>query len=166
MAIRGIRGRHYETAKSALEGLTLPRRRLGSARGPRERHFTGGFMTETESALVSRSRIAGNVRVANTDGPARRTDELGPAAALFLASDASSYVTGATWSWMAGTCAGELSGGSMSLPIVAIVGRPNVGKSSLFNWLAGRRISIVDPTAGVTRDRVRRSSRRAGGTSN
>ncbi|MBX9584718.1 MAG: ribosome biogenesis GTPase Der [Gemmataceae bacterium] len=42
----------------------------------------------------------------------------------------------------------------MSLPIVAIVGRPNVGKSALFNWLAGRRISIVDPTAGVTRDRV------------
>ncbi len=42
----------------------------------------------------------------------------------------------------------------MSLPIVAIIGRPNVGKSSLFNWLAGRRISIVDPTAGVTRDRV------------
>ncbi len=42
----------------------------------------------------------------------------------------------------------------MALPIVAIVGRPNVGKSSLFNWLAGRRISIVDPAAGVTRDRV------------
>jgi GTP-binding protein len=42
----------------------------------------------------------------------------------------------------------------MPLPIVAIVGRPNVGKSALFNWLAGRRISIVDPTAGVTRDRV------------
>lgn len=42
----------------------------------------------------------------------------------------------------------------MALPIVAIVGRPNVGKSALFNWLAGRRISIVDPTAGVTRDRV------------
>lgn len=42
----------------------------------------------------------------------------------------------------------------MSLPVIAIVGRPNVGKSSLFNWLAGRRISIVDPTAGVTRDRV------------
>jgi GTP-binding protein len=42
----------------------------------------------------------------------------------------------------------------MALPIVAIVGRPNVGKSSLFNWLAGRRISIVDPMAGVTRDRV------------
>ena len=42
----------------------------------------------------------------------------------------------------------------MSLPIVAIVGRPNVGKSSLLNLLAGRRISIVDPTAGVTRDRV------------
>jgi len=40
------------------------------------------------------------------------------------------------------------------LPIVAIVGRPNVGKSSLLNLLAGRRISIVDPTAGVTRDRV------------
>src|SRR5258708_5947495 len=42
----------------------------------------------------------------------------------------------------------------MSLPVVAIVGRPNVGKSSLFNWLAGRRIAIVEPTAGVTRDRV------------
>lgn len=42
----------------------------------------------------------------------------------------------------------------MSLPKVAIVGRPNVGKSSIFNWLARRRISIVDPTAGVTRDRV------------
>jgi GTP-binding protein len=40
------------------------------------------------------------------------------------------------------------------LPVVAIVGRPNVGKSSLFNWLVGRRISIVDPTPGVTRDRV------------
>jgi GTP-binding protein len=42
----------------------------------------------------------------------------------------------------------------VSIPLVAIVGRPNVGKSSIFNWLAGRRISIVDPTAGVTRDRV------------
>jgi GTP-binding protein len=42
----------------------------------------------------------------------------------------------------------------MSLPVVAIIGRPNVGKSSLFNALAGRMISIVEPTAGVTRDRV------------
>ena len=40
------------------------------------------------------------------------------------------------------------------VPRVAIVGRPNVGKSSLFNWLAGERLSIVDPTAGVTRDRL------------
>jgi GTP-binding protein len=37
---------------------------------------------------------------------------------------------------------------------VAIVGRPNVGKSSLFNWLAGRRLAIVDPSSGVSRDRV------------
>ncbi|HEX6985145.1 MAG TPA: ribosome biogenesis GTPase Der, partial [Planctomycetaceae bacterium] len=42
----------------------------------------------------------------------------------------------------------------MSVPRVAVVGRPNVGKSSLFNWIVRRRVSIVDPTAGVTRDRV------------
>lgn len=42
----------------------------------------------------------------------------------------------------------------MLVPKVAIVGRPNVGKSSLLNWLTRRRISVVDPTAGVTRDRV------------
>jgi GTPase len=42
----------------------------------------------------------------------------------------------------------------MGVPQIVIVGRPNVGKSSIFNWLAGRRVAIVDPTAGVTRDRV------------
>ncbi len=42
----------------------------------------------------------------------------------------------------------------MRLPVVAIVGRPNVGKSSLLNCLAGERISIVEETPGVTRDRV------------
>jgi GTP-binding protein len=42
----------------------------------------------------------------------------------------------------------------MGVPQVVIVGRPNVGKSSIFNWLAGRRLAIVDPVAGVTRDRV------------
>ena len=42
----------------------------------------------------------------------------------------------------------------MSKPIVAIIGRPNVGKSSFFNYLVGRRVSIVENTPGVTRDRI------------
>jgi GTP-binding protein len=42
----------------------------------------------------------------------------------------------------------------MAVPQVVIVGRPNVGKSSLFNWLINRRVAIVDAVAGVTRDRL------------
>lgn len=42
----------------------------------------------------------------------------------------------------------------MGVPQVAIVGRPNVGKSSLLNWLAGRRVAVVDDKPGITRDRV------------
>src|SRR3954466_8656218 len=51
----------------------------------------------------------------------------------------------------------------MPISKVVIIGRPNVGKSSLFNWLSGRRIAIVDDVSGVTRDRVGTLAQAGGG---
>lgn len=50
----------------------------------------------------------------------------------------------------------------MSKPIVAVVGRPNVGKSTFFNKVVGRRVSIVEDTPGVTRDRITQRQSGAG----
>ncbi len=61
---------------------------------------------------------------------------------------------GGYWAFYLFFCLSSCVWDVMKVPQVVIVGRPNVGKSSLLNWLAGARLAIVDNQAGVTRDRL------------
>ncbi|TWT70197.1 GTPase Der [Crateriforma conspicua] len=81
----------------------------------------------------------------------RRLDPLGRSAESVYASP---LITPPRWSDRIRAPSASTFCPIMPVPQVAIVGRPNVGKSSLFNWLARRRLAIVDDFEGVTRDRM------------